>query len=88
MSKNLGKWIISTMGIVSIAFSLVLLFSSVAKASCNVSVTCPAGSAQQSVECGGDYCFGYTTSVSCSTGTCNITRNCKDKVVPQQPNCN
>lgn len=86
MNQNLGKWLLSILGVASVAFSFVLLFSTVAKATCSVTVNCPAGSPRSSVECGGDQCFGLSDSVSCYTGTCNTVRSCRDKVIP--PACN
>ena len=64
MKKNLGKWFLSSLGIVSTAFSLILLFYSSAYATCTVTQTCnPGGSVSCSGIDGG--CRNSYSSVSC-----------------------
>lgn len=74
MNKNFVKWILSTLSLACAAFSLVLVFSSVAKAVCTISQTCANGAA---VHCSGDACQHTSTSVTCtqSDGS-KISRHC------------
>lgn len=62
MSKNLISWILSTVGVASIVFSLVLLFPVDVKAYCTVFATCPNGG---SVSCSGDTCQSSGNCVTC-----------------------
>lgn len=63
MDKNVAKWILSTLGIASTAFSLVLLFPVEVKAACTIFVTCPSGGI---ISCSGDFCSNTETSVTCT----------------------
>lgn len=64
MRKNLGNLILSSLGIASIVFSLILLFSTEAKAYCTVFATCQNGA---SISCSGDTCQSSGNCVTCRT---------------------
>lgn len=62
MKKSAFKWVLSTLGVVSISFSLILMFYGTAKATCTVNVTCPSGGI---VSCSGDTCQSSAQCVTC-----------------------
>lgn len=75
MNKNFVKWTLSTLGLASAAFSLVLLFSGVAKASCTIFQSCPGGG---QVSCSGEACQQTPTSVTCTQNNgSKISQHCQ-----------
>lgn len=83
MNKNLGKWFLSGLGIISTVFSLVLLFYSPAYANCTVIQSCSGSS---SVMCSGadGGCQSTATSVTCTQNdnskvTCHCGQECTIK---------
>lgn len=76
MKKNLVNWGLSSLGLASVAFSLVLVFSGIAKASCYVQINCNDGSV---VSCSGDKCNATGSTVTCSVNGAPVpeTHSCQ-----------
>lgn len=71
MYKKLQNGVLATLGIASVTFSFVLLFSGTAMAYCTVTENCSGGGV---ISCSGDTCNSDGVSVTCTS-----------KARPQEP---